>query len=183
MSQHSKGPVGINPTPKKSKIIVHYLVIIDRMVTLEDLKSHFCWQRLIFIFSTPSYLTNLPLTFYTETISIWEQRDLTPSVLHQFLAFLVLQPSVHTVRSLGYIHHPLAKLSKVDIQLFRYMAEGKHTEEISQKLNLSKSTIERHKRHWKERLGVEALTDCGLIRLLHNHGVIALNDDPKKDLD
>ena len=186
LRQHSGVTVWINPKPIGSKTIVQYLIIIDRADAFEDLRNTYCLQRLIYIYSSPFHLYHFPFKMYHETISIWGQKYLTPDLLQQFLELLAHHPAVHTVQSLGYLQHPLANLSTVDVQLFRCMAKGKHTEEISQKLGLSKSTIERHKRHWKERLGLEALTDCGLIALLYRQGVIKVfhsNSDSKKALE
>jgi len=172
LSQQLGVRVLINPPPKNTKIKVHYLIVIDRALSWKKAKMLFDWQRLVFIYSSPVFLMDFPFSAFKTNASLWGQQDLTPTTFKRFFRLLDSQAVIHSAQTLDYLNHPLAKLTEEDLRIFTLMAQGLHNEEIAEKLIRSKSTIERHKRYWKERLYMENQTDAGLITVLYRYGVI-----------
>ena len=50
-------------------------------------------------------------------------------------------------------------LSDRELEVFELIGQGKGTKQITQKLHLSTSTVETHRAHIKEKLGLETATE------------------------
>tara|TARA_B110000114_G_scaffold2912_1_gene2873 strand:- start:1588 stop:2034 length:447 start_codon:yes stop_codon:yes gene_type:complete len=134
---------------------------------LNDITPYYSWKHLLLFYSsffplTQDHIFNLPV----KPSGIWHLRDLTPTSFCQFFDLINKNSPVHSQRISKRLQLPLIKLNTTTQFLLNQLAQGKRTEEICITMGLSKSTIERHKRQLKERLGIEHATDCGLFFIL-----------------
>lgn len=90
--------------------------------------------------------------------------------VHPSLGAALLEPEVVTARPSG----PGGELSEREVDVLRLVALGNTNADIAEELYVSVRTVETHRAHVQQKLGVKSRVD--LVRIAREHGLI--NDDP-----
>ena len=161
-------------TPKElsQKVItLEFLILLDEAVELNELAKHYKWNHLLLLYSsffelTQAHIFNLPV----KPSGIWHLRDITPSSFLQLFSLVKEKTPIHSQQIIKRLQLPTLDLNPTDYLILQLIANGKRSNEISDEMRLSKSSIERRKRCLKELLGIENATDCGLFTVLLQYG-------------
>lgn len=157
-------------TPKDvcTTLSCDFLFLMDECLLSHELEQHYRWKKLILLYSpnfelTATHLRQLKLDHF----SAWYIEDLTARTLNYLLH---LKENSHSNNISKRLLLPALNLNDFDLILIRGIADGLRNDKMAEQLHCSSSTIERHKRQLKERLGVEEKTDTGLLAELSRYG-------------
>ena len=148
-----------------------HLMIVDECLPPTTLHLQVRWEKLILIYTpafplTQDHIFQLPHIY--QGLCLVE--DLTLKTLDNYLDLLDSDIPFFSGRIIRLLMLPTLQLSPIDKQLITALAQGETTTTIMQQIGVSRSTLERHKRMLKERLGCEQLTDCALLPRLWEYG-------------
>lgn len=68
-------------------------------------------------------------------------------------------------------HNPLTSLTEREVDVLRLIADEHPTHQIAQKLYISVPTVETHRRHLMQKLGVKSVV--GMVKFAMKHGLVA----------
>jgi DNA-binding NarL/FixJ family response regulator len=91
--------------------------------------------------------------------------------LSQRMADLLMEASFKNLETLNE-HSPLEALSPREREILQLVAEGKTSQEISERLSISPKTVDTYRSRLMHKIGVEDV--AGLVKFAIQHGVISL---------
>lgn len=148
-----------------------YVLVFDDCMNVPHLKKFFRWEKLIVVYTSGFRLAQNHIRQPAlRPHCIWHIEDLNLKSISKLIQLLKINHTVHSSLINIMLQLPVLDLDDYDLKLLKYIANGKHTEEIIPLLNSSKSTIERRKRKLKQLILDEYCTDAGLLSALYRYG-------------